>query len=53
MTRVLVLDAQGGGMGRAVVEQLKKAMPDQPVRELSTSDVSDLLPEQLLFTELP
>ena len=37
MTRVLVLDAQGGGMGRAVVEQLKKALPDQPVTAVGTN----------------
>ena len=29
--KVVVIDAQGGGVGRMLVEQLKKALPQQPV----------------------
>ena len=29
--RVIVMDAQGGGMGKLLVEGLKRAMPDQKV----------------------
>ena len=28
---IVVMDAQGGGVGKQVVEQLKRALPDQPV----------------------
>ena len=28
---IVVIDGQGGGVGRALVEQLKKALPDQTV----------------------
>ena len=34
---ILVIDAQGGGMGRMLVESLKKAMPDQPVTAVGTN----------------
>ena len=29
--KVVVIDAQGGGVGRMLVEQLKKALPQQPL----------------------
>lgn len=29
--KIVVMDAQGGGVGRALIEQLKKALPQQPV----------------------
>ena len=29
--KVVVIDAQGGGVGRQLVEQLKRALPDQPL----------------------
>lgn len=35
--RVIVMDAQGGGMGRLLVEGLKKAMPEQPVIAVGTN----------------
>lgn len=34
---VLVIDAQGGGMGRMLVEGLKRAMPQQPVTAVGTN----------------
>lgn len=35
--KILVIDAQGGGMGRMLVEGLKKALPDQPVIAVGTN----------------
>ena len=37
MSRVLVIDGQGGGMGRALVEAVKKSAPDVHVRALGTN----------------
>ncbi len=34
---ILILDAQGGGMGRMLVESLKKALPDQPLTAVGTN----------------
>jgi len=34
---ILVIDAQGGGMGRMLVEGLKHAMPQQPVTAVGTN----------------
>ena len=34
---VVVMDAQGGGMGRQLVEGLKRAMPEQPVIAVGTN----------------
>lgn len=34
---VLVIDAQGGGMGRMLVEGLKRTMPQQPVTAVGTN----------------
>ena len=35
--KVIVMDAQGGGMGRLLVEGLKRAMPEQPVTAVGTN----------------
>lgn len=35
--RIVVMDAQGGGIGRMLVEGLKKALPDQPVVAVGTN----------------
>ena len=35
--RVIVMDAQGGGMGRLLVEGLKRAMPEQKVIAVGTN----------------
>lgn len=35
--RIVVMDAQGGGMGRMLVEQLKHAMPGQRVIAVGTN----------------
>ena len=35
--KVLVIDAQGGGMGRMLVEGLKRALPEQPVTAVGTN----------------
>ena len=35
--KVIVMDAQGGGMGRLLVEGLKRAMPEQPVIAVGTN----------------
>ena len=34
---ILVIDAQGGGMGRMLVEGIKKALPEQPVTAVGTN----------------
>lgn len=34
---ILVIDAQGGGMGRMLVEGLKRALPEQPVTAVGTN----------------
>lgn len=34
---ILVIDAQGGGMGRMLVEGLKRALPQQPVTAVGTN----------------
>lgn len=34
---ILVIDAQGGGMGRMLVEALKRTMPRQPVTAVGTN----------------
>ena len=35
--KIVVMDAQGGGLGRMLVEQLKKALSDQPVLAVGTN----------------
>lgn len=35
--RIVVMDAQGGGMGRMLVEGLKKALPAQPLIAVGTN----------------
>lgn len=35
--KVLVIDAQGGGLGKALVEQLCRALPKQPLIALGTN----------------
>ena len=35
--KVIVMDAQGGGMGRLLVEGLKRALPEQPVTAVGTN----------------
>ena len=35
--KILVIDAQGGGMGRMLVEGLKRALPEQPVTAVGTN----------------
>ena len=37
MREILVLDAQGGGVGRQLVEQLKKELPDITVTAVGTN----------------
>lgn len=34
---IVVMDAQGGGIGRMLVEQLKAALPDQPLTAVGTN----------------
>lgn len=34
---IVVIDAQGGGMGRMLVEALKKALPEQPIIAVGTN----------------
>ena len=38
--KVAVIDGQGGGVGRALVEQIKKAYPDLHVRALGTNSAA-------------
>lgn len=35
--KILVIDGQGGGVGKALVETLKKRLPDQPILALGTN----------------
>lgn len=35
--KIVVMDAQGGGMGRLVVEGLKRELPDQPLIAVGTN----------------
>ena len=35
--KILVIDGQGGGVGKALVEALKKRLPDQPILALGTN----------------
>ena len=35
--KVLIVDGQGGGMGRALVEQLKQLCPEQPLLAVGTN----------------
>ncbi len=35
--KILIIDAQGGGMGRMLVESLKRALPEQPVIAVGTN----------------
>ena len=35
--KVVIIDAQGGGVGRLLTEQLKKAIPGQPLIALGTN----------------
>ena len=35
--KVVIIDAQGGGVGRMLTEQLKRALPEQPVIALGTN----------------
>ncbi|MBQ8082268.1 MAG: DUF3842 family protein [Clostridia bacterium] len=35
--KVVIMDAQGGGVGRMFVEQMKKALPQQPLIAIGTN----------------
>ena len=35
--RVVIIDAQGGGIGRMIVEQLKRECPEQPLIAIGTN----------------
>ena len=35
--KILVIDGQGGGVGKALVEALKKRLPEQPILALGTN----------------
>lgn len=37
---IVVIDAQGGGIGRMLVEGLKKAMPEQPIIAAGTNAIA-------------
>jgi len=37
---VVVMDAQGGGMGRMIIEQLKREAPEQPLIAVGTNALS-------------
>ena len=41
--RVLIVDGQGGGMGKALVEQLKQLCPTQPLLAVGTNALADLI----------
>ncbi|MEF9974344.1 MAG: DUF3842 family protein [Clostridia bacterium] len=35
--KLVIIDGQGGGMGRALVERIKDALPDQPILAVGTN----------------
>ncbi len=35
--KIVVMDAQGGGLGRMLVEQLRRTLPDRPVLAVGTN----------------
>lgn len=35
--KIVIMDAQGGGMGRMLIEGLKQALPDQPLIAVGTN----------------
>ena len=35
--KIVVMDAQGGGLGKMLTELLRKALPDQPVIAVGTN----------------
>ena len=41
--KIVILDAQGGGMGRQLVEGLKKALPNQPLIAVGTNALAAML----------
>lgn len=38
--KIVIMDAQGGGVGRLLVEALKKALPDQPLIAVGTNTLA-------------
>lgn len=38
--KLLVIDGQGGKMGRAIVEQLKKELPEQEITAIGTNSIA-------------
>lgn len=38
--KVLVIDGQGGRMGRGIVEQLKKRFPSLPLTAIGTNSIA-------------
>ena len=38
--KLLVIDGQGGKMGRAIVEQLKKELPEQEITGIGTNSIA-------------
>lgn len=40
MTKIIVIDGQGGSLGRAVIEQIKKLLPQQPILALGTNSIA-------------
>ena len=38
--KLLVIDGQGGKMGRAIVEQLKKELPEQEISAIGTNSIA-------------
>ena len=37
---IVVIDAQGGGIGKSIVEQLKKALPEQKLIAIGTNTIA-------------
>lgn len=40
MKKITIIDGQGGKMGRAIVEQLKKQLPDQKLLAIGTNSIA-------------
>ena len=47
--KLLVIDGQGGKMGRAIVEQLKKELPEQEISAIGTSPKNKSPFENMFF----
>ncbi len=62
MKKIVVIDGQGGRMGKTVVEQLKNTYPDLPLTAIGTNSIAtsamlkagaDLAPQEKILLSRP